>query len=305
MSALTARHNLIGIAFLLAGAFVFSTQDAIIKSISGSHSVTLAIVLRGLVAFPVILFLVWWEGGLKQLETPLWKVLCLRGLILLVAYTTYFMAFPALPLAEAIALFFLTPLLVTVMAGPLLGERVKLMAWGAVAVGLVGVFFILQPGTDLFNPAALLSLISGATYALSMIMARKQGGEATASVMAFYQNAVYLLGALLFATFVGVAGIEPPGHPSLDFLFRSWDYPSAWDLMLMGTCGVIAAFGMTFLTQAYRMGEANVVTPFEYSGLVWGTLFGFLFFDEVPRSTTFIGMAMIAAAGILALRAAK
>jgi drug/metabolite transporter (DMT)-like permease len=232
-------------------------------------------------------------------------LLTLRGVVLLIAYTTYFMAFPALPLAEAIALYFMVPLFVTMMSAPLLGEHVTVKAWGAVALGLVGVFVILQPGTGLFNPAALLSLISGLTYAFAMILARKHGGSASAPVMVFYQNAAYLLGALIFATLVFAFGAKPSGHPSIDFLLRGWSVPVPWDMMLMGFCGVVAAVGSIALSHAYRIGQAAVVTPFEYTGMIWGVVFGFLFFDEVPRWTTLVGMIMIAGAGVLALRAGR
>jgi drug/metabolite transporter (DMT)-like permease len=87
-------------------------------------------------------------------------------------------------------------------------------------------------------------------------------------------------------------------------LFRAWAIPSLHDAILMGACGVIAAFGSTLLSQAYRIGEANVVTPFEYTGMIWAGIFGFMFFGEIPQLTTFIGMGLIALAGILALRAA-
>ncbi len=303
MSNPSNRNNLIGILSLILGIFIFSTQDAIIKSISGQHAVTLAIFVRAVVAFPVLLAMVHFECGLKGLLTKQWPILVLRGCILLCAYTSYFMAFPALPLAEAIALFFTVPLLVTIMSGPMLGEKVTGLAWGAVAIGLVGVFIILQPGSALFNPAALLSLISAGTYALSMILARKHGSQTPSSVMSFYQNIVYGIGASTFAGIVALSGIKPPGHPSLDFLFREWDWPNNHDLMLMGACGVIAAIGMTLLTHAYRKGQANIVTPFEYTGMIWAVVFGFAFFGEIPRLTTFIGMALIAAAGVLALRA--
>jgi drug/metabolite transporter (DMT)-like permease len=303
MATLTSRNNLLGIAALCAGALVFSLQDSVIKAISGDHAVTLAIMLRAIVSFPVIVAMVAMSGGLRQLDTPHWKVMVLRGVVLLCAYTTYFMAFPALPLAEAIALYFMVPLLITVMSGPLLGERVTAKAWAAVAVGLVGVFVILKPGMGLFEPAALLSLVSAATYAYAMILARKHGANVPATVMTFYQNAVYLLGALTIAVVVMLLGIEPPGHPSLDFLVRDWKVPNTYDLALMGLCGIIAAIGSTLLSQAYRLGQASIVTPFEYTGMIWGVVLGFLFFNEVPQWTTVLGMLLIAAAGVLALRA--
>jgi drug/metabolite transporter (DMT)-like permease len=297
------NNNLLGIAALCAGSLVFSLQDSAIKAISGEHAVTLAIVLRSLVSFPIIVAMVAFSGGIRQLDTPHWKMLVLRGLILLCAYTTYFLAFPALPLAEAIALYFVVPLFITVMSGPLLGEHVSAKAWAAVALGLVGVFVILKPGMGLFEPAALLSLVSAATYAYAMILARKYGANVPATVMTFYQNAAYLVGALVIAVVIMLIGIEPNGHPSIDFLVRDWKVPDSRDMALMAFCGIIAAVGSTLLSQAYRLGQANIVTPFEYTGMIWVVVFGFLFFGEVPHLNTLIGMALIAGAGVLALRA--
>jgi drug/metabolite transporter (DMT)-like permease len=297
------RNNLVGIASLSAGTLVFSLQDTVIKAISGEHSVTLAIVLRAVVAFPILTVMVIMAGGLRQLETPHWPMLLGRGFILLTAYTTYFMAFPALPLAEAIALYFMVPLLVTLMSGPLLGERVSPSAWGAVVLGLIGVMVILRPGYGIFEPAALLSLVSAATYAYAMILARKHGRNVAAPVMTFYLNFAYLIGAITIATITMALQIAPPGHPSLDFLVRPWSVPNLRDMGLMALCGIIAAFGSNFLAQGYRKGAAYIVAPFEYLGMVWGSLWGFLFFSEVPRITTFVGMGLIALAGLLALRA--
>ena len=303
MATTTHRNNLLGIAALCTGALVFSLQDSVVKAVSGEHAVTLVIVVRTIVSFPILVAMVALAGGIRQLDTPHWPVLVLRGAVLLCAYTSYFLAFPALPLAEAIALYFMVPLFVTVMAGPLLGEHVNLKGWAAVAVGLVGVFVILQPGRGLFEPAALLSLVSAATYAYAMILARKYGGDVPATVMSFYQNAVYLIGAVLIAAVLILLDLDPPGHPSLDFLVRQWSVPKPIDLALMGLCGVIAAFGATLLAQGYRLGQAYVVTPFEYTGMIWATTFGFLFFGEIPRWTTVAGMALIAVAGVFALRA--
>lgn len=303
MAPASSRNNFIGIASLCAGSLVFSAQDTVIKQISGDHAVTLAIVLRSVVSFPILVLMLVLAGGLAQLNTPKWPLLVQRGAILLCAYTTYFMAFPALPLAEAVALYFMVPVFVTMMSGPLLGEHVGCQAWIAVIMGLAGVFIILRPGSGLFEPAALLSLVSAATYSYAMIIARKHGANTSSTVMAFYANVVYGLVAMGFATAVTLFDVPPPGHPSLDFLVRQWFVPSWRDMGLMGVCGVIAAFGSVFLVHAYRVGTAAVVAPFEYTGMIWAVVFGYLIFGEVPRVTTFIGMGLIALAGIVALRA--
>ena len=298
------NKDLIGVASLAMGVVVFSLQDAIIKSISGDYPVTMAIVVRCLVALPLLLLMVQMEVGLGRLLSRNAGVLILRGIILLVAYTTYFMSLAALPLAEAIALFFTAPLIITLLSGPLLGERVSLQAWVAVIVGFIGVLIILRPGSALFEPAALLSLVSATTYALSMVIARRIGVTEAATVMAFYQNGVYLLGASLAAIAFAMVGIEELGHPSLDFLVRPWSTPRSLDLMLMAVCGIIAAFGMFLLTNAYRSAKASLVTVFEYTGMIWGPLWGYLFFSEIPSWSTATGMALIIAAGIFAVRIA-
>lgn len=303
--ALNLRNrNLIGIASLIMGVLIFSLQDAIIKALSGDYPVTLAIVLRSLVALPILTIMVQMESGIHTLSSKNFGFLVLRGGILLVSYTTYYMALPALPLAQAIALFFMAPIFVTLLSQPMLGERVSGRAWLAVVAGFVGVLVILQPGSSLFEPAALLSLVSAATYALSMVLARRLGNAESATVMAFYVNAVYMAGAAAIAMGFGVAGIGELGHPSLDFLVRGWVWPTLEDFLLMGLCGVIAAIAMYLLTHAYRMAEASLVTVFEYTGMVWGPLWGFMFFSEIPRLTTVIGTTLIIVAGVFAVRSA-
>jgi drug/metabolite transporter (DMT)-like permease len=293
------NRNALGIAALVLGVMVFSMQDAILKSISHNYAVTFAIAARCVVALPILLVFAHFDGGLARLRSPVAGPLILRGGILLIAYTTYYLALPALPLAEAVALFFVAPALVTIMSIPLLGEKVSTWSWVAIVLGFTGVLVILQPGTSLFEPAALYSLGSAATYAFAMVLARKYGVTESASVMAFYQSAVYFLGAMLAAAVFAQLGFTHSDAPSLDFLVRPWKWPLPYDLFLMGLCGLIAAIAMWLLTQAYRMADANLVTVFEYSGMIWAPLWGLLFFGEVPRSTTVMGLIMIFAAGMI------
>lgn len=298
-------RNLVGVLSLCLGVFVFSMQDAILKGLSGSHAVTLAIVLRSIVGLPILFAMVWYESGPKALRTRNWKLLVARGLILLTSYTTYYMAFPALPLAEAVALFFTSPIFVTILAAVFLREKVSWKSWAAVIAGFLGVLIILRPGSDLFEPAALLSLLSAAAYALSMVLARRYSADESTTVMAFYVNGVYMVAAAGVALVFHLLGITQAAHPSLEFLVRPWAMPNLTDLALMGLCGVIAALGMTLLTHAYRLARANLVTVFEYTGMLWVPLWGFLFFQEIPKWTTVIGTLIIIAAGIFAVRNAK
>ncbi|MFN0194642.1 MAG: DMT family transporter [Aestuariivirga sp.] len=305
MTARSSDSNLTGMISLMTGVMVFSVQDAIIKLLSGDYPVTQAIVLRCLVALPLLVAFVSFETGLAALKSKNIGLLTLRGLILLVAYTTYYMALPALPLAEAVALFFIGPIFITILAGLLLGEKLTAASWIAVFTGFAGVLIIVRPGSALFEPAALLSVASAFTYALAMILARRLGVSEGATVMAFYQNVVYLFAASAMAMIFAAAGATGGVHPSIDFLLRPWVWPTLRDAALMGLCGIIAAAGMSLLTHAYRRAQAKFVTVFEYTGMIWAPLWGFAFFSEIPHLTTIIGTVLIIAAGIYAVRAAS
>jgi drug/metabolite transporter (DMT)-like permease len=285
--------------------FVFSLQDAVVKQVSGDYSLSQVITIRSLVALPILLVLVQLEVGWRAIFTPHFRSLVLRAGLMFGAYTTYYMAFPAMDLAYAVALYFTVPLFVTALAGPFLGERIGIKVWVALAVGFAGVLVILQPGSGLFEWAALLSLLSALLYATSMLMARSIGVAQPASVMTFYQNGVFLVGALVIAVCTHWLGIEDAGHPSISFLVRPWIWPGTVDFLLIASCGVIASAGMLLLTNAYRISPANLVTPFEYTGILWAPLWGFLFFGEVPRWTTVAGAVLITVAGIFALREAR
>ena len=122
--------------------------------------------------------------------------------------------------------------------------------------------------------------------------------------MAFYQNAVYLIGAPLIAATFSVLGIDRLGHPSLDFLVRPWAWPNNYGLFLIGTCGPISAVAMSLLTNAYRLADANLVTVFEYTGMIRVPLWGFLFFNEIPRWITITGLVFILVAGLISVKLA-
>ena len=119
--------------------------------------------------------------------------------------------------------------------------------------------------------------------------------------MAFYGNGVLLIGALALALVLGGGAFAAGGHRSLGFLLRGWVSPPPTDLVLMLSCGLVAAAGLTLLTQAYRIAEANVVAPFEYTALVWAVLYGWVFWRDWPDATAWGGIAIIVGAGLYVL----
>jgi drug/metabolite transporter (DMT)-like permease len=190
------------------------------------------------------------------------------------------------------------PLFVTALAGPVLGERIGFDRWMAVLIGFAGALVMVQPGSGVFDAASLLPIFSAFAYGSAQIVARRIGLEDSAAVMSFYQNLLYLGAASVLAIGVTAWGGDYEGHKSLVFLLRQWQTPSLFDLVLIATCGPIAAIGMTMLGEAYRLEEANVVTSFEYTNLIWGTIWGYLIWAESPGIHSVIGAALIVGAGL-------
>ncbi|MBZ9961247.1 MULTISPECIES: DMT family transporter [unclassified Mesorhizobium] len=299
------NRMVLGMLSLCLGVLVFSLQDPLVKAVSGGYSVTEVMAIRAIVALPILIVLVHADVGLRAILSRRFGMLTMRAFIQFTSYTMYYLAIAALPLADAVALYFMAPLCIMVLAGPYLGERVSWQALATVLIGLLGVVVMLRPGVGLFDWAALLSLGSAVLYGFSQLMARKIGDTESSTVMAFYQNGAYLAGAALVASLFWLAGINHAAHPSLEFLVRPWLWPTLPDFLKMAACGFVASAGMILLSQAYRMAPANRVATFEYTGILWSPLWGFLFFAEVPRSTTVIGAALIIGAGLLALNTGR
>jgi drug/metabolite transporter (DMT)-like permease len=294
-------RNAAGILFLVAGISVFAVQDLILKLLSGTYPLHQAMVLRSLTAVPFLLGLVAMNGGMTTLVTPGLGRMIARGFMMFVAYTSYYLALAALPLATTVALYFSAPLFITLLSVLVLHEKVGLMRWLAVSAGFAGVIIMVRPGSDLFDWAAPLAALSGMAYGISMVTARRLGTHETAPALAFWGNAVFLFCALILSAIFGTGDLAGAGHKSIAFMTRGWVMPSGFDTLLMMACGVIAAAGLTLLTQAYRISQSNVVAPFEYIALIWGVLYGWIFWSDWPDGTGWIGIAIIVSAGLLVI----
>jgi len=304
---IAARSNerLKGIFLLCAGAMIFTLQDVIIKWISGEYAVTQILATRSLVAFVPLFILLHLDGGLRGISGRRLGRLLVRSGLLFASYTTYYLAIAAIPLADAVSLFYTAPLFIVALSGPVLRERVGLRRWLAVVIGFIGAIVMCWPGADVIDPAALLSLFAAALYALAQVMARDLGTTYRASVMALAQNAVNLGAALAIGLIAGDGAYAGATHPSLAFLLRAWAVPTTVDLLLMAATGVIAAVAIWCLTQAYRIAEANVLAPFEYTSIIWVVLLAYGIWGEVPKRFTVVGGLLIVAAGIYVLRATR
>jgi drug/metabolite transporter (DMT)-like permease len=306
-AARVSRTRLWAALSLITGVFVFSLQDVILKYSAKTYPLPEAVAIRSTVGLIILIVFIQRTEGLGRILSPRLILLILRALILLVAYGAYYMALPAMDLAQCVTLFFMAPIFITLLAYPFLGERAELSHWLAILVGFAGVVVTYWPkfaGSAegvAFDWALLLPVVAALAYGLAQLMARRFKAD-SAAVQGFHQNLMFLIGALALGLVFSGGGFDHAGlHPSLAFLMRDWIYGSGHDLALLAACGLIAAVGTVLLSQAYRMAEANFVASFEYTGLIWGTGWGYLLWHEVPTLWMLAGAALIIGAGLYML----
>ncbi len=205
----------------------------------------------------------------------------------------------AMPIANSVAIYFTMPFFVAGLAGPVLGERVRLHRWLAIIMGFIGVIIMVRPGAGVFEPAAVLSLLSALGYAYGQMIGRPIAQQVSPIVIAIWQNSVYILVSLALAILFNSFDFSWIAHKSLVFLSRPWVWPPAGDAAILFANGFLAAGGMLLFVSAYKYGESNFVAPFEYSAMIWAVGYGLLLFNDFPDSFTWIGAAVVVVAGIL------
>ena len=290
---------ILGSLSAVVAVFCFSTNDVAIKFISKDYALHLVVLIRSLVGLIVLfLFIVPLSGGVKVLYTNRLGLHLLRGFCVVFANITFFLGLAALPLAEGVAIFFISPLLITIFSVVFLKEIVGPRRWAAVTIGLIGVLVILRPGAATFQTASLLPLSAAFGYATLHMLTRYIGKTESAASMSFYIQLTFLAVCLTLGLTIGDGKFSGWNDPSLEFLFRAWSWPSSDHYSILILIGTTSAFGGFFISQAYRISEAAVVAPFEYIALPIAIFWGVIVFGEFPDKTTFIGIALILGSGL-------
>jgi len=237
-------------------------------------------------------------GGYRSLRTRRLPMHLLRGGCVVFANMTFFLGLAVLPLADGVAIFFVSPLIITVFSVVFLGERVGPLRWAAVLVGLIGVGIVLRPGSGTFQLAALLPVLAAFGYASLHMLTRYIGRTENAAAMSFYIQLTFIIVTAAFGLIAGDGRFAGNAHPSLEFLLRGWTMPRASDALIFAAVGLASAFGGFFISQAYRTSEAALVAPFEYIALPLAIFWGITVFGEWPDLVTYLGIALILGSGL-------
>lgn len=297
----SADNKLLAVLYACAAVGISSAGDSVVKWLSGNYPVHQILVVRCLIGIPILAFIVHKQSSLASLVSPGTGLSLLRGLIMSSAYLAFILSIAAMPLADSVAIYFAMPLIVAVIAGPLLGEHVALHRWIAIIAGLIGVIIMINPGSGVFEPAALLSLYSAFGYAVSQTLARRVVRRVPPAAMAFHANATYLSLAIILAVIFTQLDLGAVQHKSVAFLARPWHWPTPIDFGAMLLLGSTVAFAMVLFAMAYKSAESSFVAPFEYSAMFWAAALGFLVFGDVPGMRTLWGGAIVLVAGLFML----
>ncbi len=277
----------------------FSINDVTIKFLSGGYALHEVVLIRSTIGLVIIICIIApLTDGWSIVKTKRLPMHLLRGLCVVMANMMFFLGLAAMPLADAVAIFFVSPLLITAFSVIFLGETVGPRRWAAILVGLAGVLLIVRPGTSAFQIASLLPIVAAVAYAFIHIIARKIGSTESAATMAFYIQITFILVCALIGLAIGDGRFSDQTHPSLVFLLRAWSWPLASDWPFFILLGVGVAFAGYLISQAYRIAEPGFVAPFEYLAMPLAVLWGYLVFAELPDFLTWVGIGLIVGSGL-------
>ncbi|MEX0347216.1 MAG: DMT family transporter [Rhizobiaceae bacterium] len=298
-AATATRWRIIGIVCIIGAVWTFSSQDAGIKWLSGDYPLHEITFIRSVIALIITLaIIIPLEGGFENLKTERIGLHLLRGMTVVAANMAFFTGLASLPLAEATAIIFVSPLFITIFSVLLLSEKVGARRWAAVLVGLAGVMIVMKPGGNTFHYAAILPLIAAICYALLQIMTRKLGFTDKASTMAFYIHLTFFAFSGLVGLLLGDGRLAGSDSANLEFLTRAWIWPETQDILIIGGIGILAALGGYLISQGYRLCPANIGAPFEYAALPMGIAWSIILWGHWPDGWSWIGIALIAGAGL-------
>ena len=267
------------ILLTITAVFLFTVMDTIAKSLMRSYPVEQVVWARYCSHTLLMLLLIPAYGARTLFWTRRPAAQLLRGGLMVGSTLSFFAALSFIPLTDAYAVTFSSPILVTLLSIPMLGEKIGVRRWIAMLVGFTGVLIVIQPGSGVSSGASALALLTALQYALYQIVTRKLSGSETA------------LGLLFYSSVVGTAVMSA-------WVPFVWQTPTLAAFLVMSSLGVLGAGGHLILIRALTLAPVTTTAPFGYLQLVWATLFSFVIFNDVPETSAVIGALLVVASGL-------
>jgi len=268
----------VGIFLMIAAVAMLTTMSALVKVIGPEYHPVQVSFLRNVIAALVILPILLRAGGMIVLKTRRPGLITVRTIAGITGNILYFYAYQRLAVGDVVVIAQAVPLFVTALAVLFLGETVGWRRWAAVSVGFVGVVIAIHPGGEV-SLASLLALLATGLWASTILMMRSLGATESPYAISFY---FMTIGAALTAF----------AQPWV------WKTPTAEVYMLLIGVGIAGAFGQILMSYALKLADASVVSPFNYTGILWALMFDLVIWGVVPTWATLIGAALITVAGV-------
>jgi drug/metabolite transporter (DMT)-like permease len=270
--------NLAGIGLMLLAVLLFSVNDALAKWLVATYAVAQILLIRSISASLMLAPFVLKAGAGAFRDAPRPRLQLLRAVLATAETVGFYFAVRYIPLADAVTFYLAGPIYVTALSAILLREKVGAYRWSAVIVGFVGVLIALNPSAASLNVGSLIALCGSIAYAFLMIATR-----AVRSTPNVVLAGAQVAGAIVF----GAVGAP-----------FAWTAVAGTDFLLLLLLGVVAAVAIVLVNQSLRLAPASVVVPYQYSLIVWATVFGYFVFGDVPKMHTLVGGAIIVASGL-------
>ncbi len=271
------------ILWMLAAVAFFSVMDAAMKLLAASYPTLQVTMLRGAASLPFVLVWVLATAGPRSMIPVRWGLHLLRGGLGMVMIGCFVYALRTLPLSTAYTIYFVSPLLVAALSVPLLGEYVGPRRWIAIGIGLVGVLVVLRPGVDgIISLPGLMVLVAALAYAIASVTVSLLTRTDTSQSMVVWFLLILAVGAGLLA-------------------WPEWRPLQGRHAALIAGMGLTGALGQIALTRAFQLGQASMIAPLEYTGLVWVIGLDLLVWQVLPDGWTWAGAAIIVASGLYLL----
>jgi len=274
-----AGDNVKGALFMLAGMFVFSAVDAQAKYLT-HYLPSLQIVWARQIGLVVgVIILIIWHGR-SVLRTRFAMLQIGRGAAAALSATFFILGLNFVALADAVSVTFVAPLVVTIMAALLLGERVGVHRWTATIIGLLGTLVVIRPGMASFHPGLLLPLVAAILFAIRQVISRHIGmRDRTENTLAYTALTAFLMMSI----------VQP-------FIWQPINSPKL--IAILASMSLMAALGEFLVIKALEIGQAVFVSPLHYTIIIWASLYGYLLFGQFPDLWTWIGSFVIMASGL-------
>ncbi|MBX9467961.1 DMT family transporter [Rhizobium sp. WL3] len=268
-----------GPAVMLLGMLLFALNDAMGKWLVASFGLGQVILIRSIAALLILAPFLWMAGLKPVVEAERPGLQLMRVIFSTLELFCFYYAVMYLPLADVMTYWLAAPIYVAAAAPFLLGEKVGWRRWSAIAVGFIGVIITLEPSSAMFTMPALISIIGTAAFAFMMLSGRSLRATPDKTLVLFQTGGAALAG-LVFAPF-------------------DWTpLTSMTEILLLGLLGVVAMGAHMLVNRALKISDAATVAPLQYTLLLWAVVFGYFFFNEVPRLTMLVGATLIVGSGL-------